>query len=204
LGHIALSKLSSLDQLSQYSAAFHLAFGANLVASMLVMAWLPSATKLKVSDYDSYIDGCKSAFLVASLIGYFSILLFYILGTSLLISLFGKVYESAQVTMVWLSLANLFFLSGLVRAQMILLSNTQHYHIYIVLIGLAFLVPLTYHLAQIRGAEGAAIALCISAFISSILTSFFIPELRNIGYMQIKAILLLGASDLFKKGKISK
>jgi O-antigen/teichoic acid export membrane protein len=106
--------------------------------------------------------------------------------------------------MVWLSFANLFFLSGLVRAQMILLNNTQRYHIYNVLIGLAFLVPLTYHLAQIRGSEGAAIALCISAFISGILTSLFFPELRNIGYMQLKAIMLLGVSDLFKKVKISK
>ena len=64
----------------------------------------------------------------------------------------------------------------------------QRYAPVVTVIGLVINVAMNLVLIPTMGAKGAAIATVVSYFISGYFSSFLIPALRGIGYMQSRAL----------------
>lgn len=103
--------------------------------------------------------------------------------------LFGNEFNQSGVISRVHILSLLFTYSGTARAQYLIAANKVRYTFLCTGTGALLNFVLNYYLIPKYGGSGAAIATLITHFVSSVLMSFVFRELRNIGIMQIKAMM---------------
>ena len=72
------------------------------------------------------------------------------------------------------------------RGQILLIENKTIYHTLFGLIGIFVLVGMNLWLIPLFGPVGAAAANVAACLVSGLATSFLVPELRWIGYIQMR------------------
>jgi O-antigen/teichoic acid export membrane protein len=100
-------------------------------------------------------------------------------------------YHGVSTVLIAMSLNTVFTFSATARAQVINISNATHLHLIAALVGLVVLVPTSMMLIPKWGAVGAAAGVTFASFISGIVTTAFLPQVREIAGMQLRALLLL-------------
>jgi PST family polysaccharide transporter len=185
--HVMLKSLGSYEQLAYYAIAFQMFSVLNFVPGSALAVIYPRLVHLHQKDYARYLDVIRTCFVVATLAGIAIVVGVWLFAAPALRLVFGPQSVPAAPIAVVMAIANVFTFSGAVRSQVIYIEHKPVYHIYNTALGFVVLIPLNYLLIPSFGAVGAASAVAAACFVSSVASSWMLPDLRRTGLDQFLA-----------------
>lgn len=108
---------------------------------------------------------------------------------SLILVLFGDAYRESIACFRYHALAIMFVFLGVARGQHLTLERLHRFNMLATLLGVMLNFVLNLILIPGYGASGAAIATVLSYATSAFLSSFLLTKTREIGYIQLQALL---------------
>ena len=187
--HVMLKSLGSFEELAYYALAFQMFGVLNFLPSSVLSVVYPRLVQLHQTDRARYSQALRACYLWATVAGLGVLAAVWLLGSPVIVLLFGQKSAPAAPIAVAMAVANVFTFSGTVRGQVIYIEHKPHYHVYNTLMGFVVLIPLNFLLIPAYGALGAAAAVAFSCFVSSVVSSWIIPALRDTAVDQALAFV---------------
>jgi PST family polysaccharide transporter len=184
-----LGELAGAKEVGVYAVAIRFVEPWSIICGVLLPSIYPKMIELKLASKERYYGAATKLFRLFFLLSVGAVILHLVFSDMVVAFLLGATYEKAAACMKILAVGLIFTFSGSIRAQLLLLEGGLLAHAKSALAGLAVLIPSNMLLIPRYGAEGAAWVLVGSYFVSAVLTSFLIPNLRSIGKMQLLGML---------------
>lgn len=178
-----------------YAAATRLSEIVYAVAPLLVTSFLPLLSRARHEDHALYLKRQKALFGVCTLLGYGTILAWWLAGDWIVRLLYGPAFAAVVPVLMVHGLATLPLLHGEIRSAILVIERKTAWSVRCVFAGLALNVLLNLWLMPAYGALGAAWATVICYTLVWIIASLVLPALRDVGRQQVSA---LGVMPFFK------
>ena len=186
IDQVMLGTMASMSALGIYASAVRLVELWNLLPQVVLPSVYPTLVKRRGEDPGSYRRTLQRLFSLFAGFSLVAVAVNTLLAPILVKGLFGKDFTEAALPLSVLSLATLFHFTSAVRGQILLIENKTIYHTLFGLIGIFVLVGMNLWLIPLFGPVGAAAANVAACLVSGLATSFLVPELRWIGYVQMR------------------
>jgi O-antigen/teichoic acid export membrane protein len=150
---------------------------------------LPSLTALYSASPTEYLKRLQWYFdvnAVTSLVCVGIALLFF---PTIIRKLFGPEYDESVRVFIYHIWAIPFVFLGVARGQHLIIAGHHRFNLFSTQFGLVVNIALNFILIPWYGPQGAAISTIVSFASSAYLSSFFVKAIRNIGYIQTKALI---------------
>lgn len=189
--YILIAYFLGYDAVGQYAVAFQCAQLFLVLPHVFFGAVYPRLVYLHMHDPHRYrliLNMCYLGFTVA---GYLIVVFCALFARKIFHLTFGDRYEPASQITIILAIANIFNFSWTVRGRSIDLANSTQYHMWSAGIGLAIVVATGWLVIPSYGAVGAAWCIAFALFVSGVVTTFFLPAIRQDAIVQLKALFFL-------------
>jgi O-antigen/teichoic acid export membrane protein len=189
--HILLVYLLGYEAVGQYAVAFQTSQLFLVLPHVFFAAIYPRLVYLHTHDparYRTVLNVCYFGF---TGLGYLILIFCVLFARPIFHFVFGDRYDTASQIIVVLAIANVFNFSGAVRGRAIDISNSTHYHVWCAAIGLMIVIPASWFVIPVYGALGSAWCIAFALFISGMVTSFFLPAVRDDARVQLKSLFLI-------------
>ena len=172
-----------LDQKSTgiYSAMLRLIEPWAVFPSIIMGACYPSIVKM---SFKETIEASKYYFLLSYTFSFVLAVIISFNAPTIVAFTYGEKYSHGSDILSLLCFILIFSFSGEVRASIMNARDLTRYHIHCAIIGLTSLAILNILLIPKYELKGAAVALVVSYFISSTISTILIPKLRPIAIAQ--------------------
>jgi O-antigen/teichoic acid export membrane protein len=190
INHLLLAGVASFDEVGRYALAFSAVQFLGLLPWAASTSLYPNLVRLHETDPAAFRQNVGWMFWLFSLLGYLATACLMLVAPFLEPMLSAK-YHGVGAVLIAMSLNTVFTYSATARAQVINITNATHLHFISSLAGLAVLLPTSLLLIPKWGAVGAAIGVTVATFISGIVTTAFLPQVRSIARLQLRALALL-------------
>jgi O-antigen/teichoic acid export membrane protein len=190
INHLLLAGIGTFDEVGLYALAFSGIQFLGLLPWAAATSLYPNLVTLHERDQSAFLKNVGWMFWLFSLLGYLATACVVVIAPYIEPMLSAK-YHGVSTVLIAMSLNTVFTFSATARAQVINISNETHLHLIAALVGLVVLVPTSMMLIPKWGAVGAAAGVTFASFISGIVTTAFLPQVREIAGMQLRALLLL-------------
>jgi O-antigen/teichoic acid export membrane protein len=187
--HVMLKSLGSYEQLAYYALAFQMFGVLNFLPNSVLSVIYPRLVQLHQTDRPRYQRALRTCYVLATVAGLGVLAIVWLFASPAIVMLFGQKSAPAAPVAVAMAVANVFTFSGAVRSQVIYIEHKPLYHVYNTVLGFVVLIPLNFWLIPAFGALGAAAAVACSCFVSSVVSSWIIPPLRDTAVDQTLAFL---------------
>jgi O-antigen/teichoic acid export membrane protein len=187
--HVMLKSLASYEQLAYYALAFQMFGVLNFLPNSVLAVVYPRLVQLHQSDRARYQRALRTCYVWATVAGLGVLAGVWLFAPAAIVLLFGQKSAPAAPVAVAMAVANVFTFSGAVRSQVIYIEHKPLYHVYNTVLGFVVLIPLNFLLIPAYGALGAAAAVACSCFVSSVVSSWIIPQLRDTAVDQALAFV---------------
>jgi PST family polysaccharide transporter len=199
--HVLLFWSSGPGVVGQYAVAFSVMQFFLIFPTAFFNATYPRLVAVHSEDPQRYIRIIEFCYLGFACLAYCILLFNLVFGQILFRAVFGPKYVIASELIIILSVANLFDFEGAVRAQLINIEGSTHYHLWNAAAGLVVLLFFDAILIPTWGAVGASWSIGIAFFASAIMTSFVFPKTRATGWAQLRALALVPAFVAFVRSQ---
>jgi polysaccharide transporter, PST family len=186
---IMLKWLMSDEAAGVYSIATRLSSIWYFIPLVLSSTLLPSLTALYSASPTEYLKRLQWYFdvnAVTSLVCVGIALLFF---PTIIRKLFGPEYDESVRVFIYHIWAIPFVFLGVARGQHLIIAGHHRFNLFSTQFGLVVNIALNFILIPWYGPQGAAISTIVSFASSAYLSSFFVKAIRNIGYIQTKALI---------------
>jgi O-antigen/teichoic acid export membrane protein len=194
INHLLLAGISTFDEVGRYALAFSIIQMLALLPWAAATSLYPSLVRLHETDHVAFRQNVAWMFWIFSLLGYLATASLVLIAPYIEPMLSAK-YHGVGAVLIAMSLNTVFTYSATARAQVINITNATHLHLIAALTGLAVLLPISMVLIPKWGAIGAAIGVTVASFVSGIATTIFLPQVRSIARLQLRALILLPPSQ---------
>jgi O-antigen/teichoic acid export membrane protein len=193
INHLLLAGISTFDMVGRYALAFSIIQFLGLLPWAAATSLYPSLVRSYETDQIAFRQSVGWMFWLFSLLGYLATACLVIIAPYIEPMLSTK-YHGVSAVLMAMALNTVFTYSATARAQVINITNATHLHLISALTGLVVLLPTSMLLIPRWGAVGAAAGVTLASFISGIATTAFLPQVRSIAGLQLRALVLLPPS----------
>jgi O-antigen/teichoic acid export membrane protein len=178
-------------EVGRLSLAVQVASVVDIVPAVAATAFFPQLVALHDASFGRFFRMLAHLFRIAAAGSYLSAAGIAVVAAPLAVLVFGHKFAEIRMILVALSLNTPSNWSGMVRAHYINIIGRQGLHVVNASVGIAVLVAAGVLLIPTYGATGAALAMAVAHFVSSVLTSFLFPTTRPVGWLQLRGLALL-------------
>jgi len=190
INHLLLAGISTFAEVGLYELAFSIIQMLGLLPWAAATSLYPSLVRLYETDHVAFRQNVGWMFWIFSLLGYLATASVVLVAPYIEPMLSAK-YHGVSTVLIAMSLNTVFTYSATARAQVINITNATHLHLIAAITGLVVLLPISMVLIPKWGAVGAAIGVTTASFISGIATTAFLPQVRSMASLQLRALILL-------------
>lgn len=194
-----LFRLRGASEAGIYAAATRLSEIVYAAAPLLITSFMPLLSRARHEDPALYLKRQNALFGVCTLLGYGTILAWWIAGDWVVSLLYGPAFASAVPVLLVHGLATLPLLHGELRGAILVIERKTAWSVRCIFAGLALNVLLNLWLMPTYGALGAAWSTVICYTLVWIISSLVLPALRVVGQQQLAA---LGVMPFFKHCRV--
>jgi O-antigen/teichoic acid export membrane protein len=167
-----------------YAAATRLSELIYAAAPLMITSFMPLLSRAHHQDRALYQRRQQALFGACTLIGYGSVLGWWLVGPQAVALLYGPAFAAAAPVLQIHALATLPLMHGEMRGALLVIEQKTRWSVRCVAAGLALNVLLNLWLIPAYGALGAAWATVFSYTLAWFLSSVVLPPLRQLGAVQ--------------------
>lgn len=186
---IMLYEMKGAEEAGIYAAATRLSEIVYACGPVVIMAFMPTLARLNISDRAKYSELSRWLFGVLTGIAYGSILLWLLVGRSVVNLLYGVKFDGVHEVLWIHALACLPYLHGELRSSLLVIEGRAGWSARCAAAGLVMNITLNLWLIPEYGAVGAAWATAVSYSLAWFISSLVVPMLRSVGRLQCEALL---------------
>ena len=185
---IMLGNMSGDEAVGVYSAAARISELPYFIPTVISTALFPSIIRTSESTDGKHRQRMSLYFRTSALLAYVITIPTVLLAPFLVHLLFGQRYAGADSVLVIHVWALVFVFMGVAREQYLVAEGLLWFSMLSTVAGAFLNVGLNLWFIPAYGPKGAAIATVVSQALSAVISSFFHPRARLIGWVQLKAI----------------
>ncbi len=189
LSQLLLSRMLDDEALGIYSAAIRFSEAAGFLPVALATSLLPSLMRKHTLGPHEYAQAILRYFRISVALAYALCTALCLVAPWLIHRLFGRDYSASVPVMIIHVWTLVFVFLGVARGQHLVTKRQTGHSLTFNLLGLAISIGLNLALIPRWGAIGAATATVLSYALANVLASFIFPETRQIGKLQLIALL---------------
>lgn len=191
IGVLLVEHFDGFAEVGRLSLAMQVAGVADILPAVAATAFYPRLVALHDASLTRFSQLLSHIFRLAAGASYVVALGTAIVVAPLAVWLFGPKFSEIQFVLIALSLSTPSNWSGMVRGYFIDITGKQGLHVFNAAVGVVVLAGAGVVLVPRYGAVGAASAMAVAHFVSSVLTSFLFRTTRRVGWSQLCGLVLL-------------
>ncbi|MEN3940940.1 flippase [Prosthecobacter sp. SYSU 5D2] len=185
---LMIYQLRGAAEAGVYAAATRLSEIVYAAGPLMIMTFMPVLTRTFHTDPARYHRQCAWLFGALSLVGYASILFWWLAGGVVVRILYGEAFEQAALVLLVHGIAAVPYLHGELRSAVLVIEKKTVWSIRCALAGLLINIGLNLWLVPVHGAVGAAWATAIAYTLVWLVASLILPALRPVGHQQFAGL----------------
>jgi O-antigen/teichoic acid export membrane protein len=191
IGILLVEHFDGFSEVGRLALAIQVASVADILPAVAATAFYPKLVALHDASFGRFTRLLAQIFRLAAGGSYISAIGVAVVVAPVAVLVFGHKFAEIQAILVALSLNMPSNWSGMVRAHFINIIGRQTLHVVNAMVGIVVLVATGLLLIPAYGATGAALAMAVAHFVSSVATSFLFRTTWPIGWLQLRGFLLL-------------
>lgn len=191
IDQIMLGNMLGDEAVGQYAVASRLAEAWYFIPSALVASSFPAIVRQRAIDRGIYLKRIHQLLLTLVAISYAVAVLVMFMAPWAVEALFGKAYENSASILILLVWSGLFVSLGTASGSWIMAESKPMLNLTRNVMGAAANIALNYILIPLHGTVGAAVGTLMSLCLAYLLSDFLNPQTRHIGWLKVKALLLV-------------
>jgi O-antigen/teichoic acid export membrane protein len=168
-----------------YAAATRLSEIVYAAGPLMIMTFMPILTRTFHANPERFHRQCALLFGGLSMVGYVSLLFWWLAGSHVVQLLYGQAFEPAAPVLIVHGIAAIPYLHGELRSAILVIEKKTLWSVRCAGVGLMLNVGLNLWLVPIHGALGAAWATAIAYTLVWFVSSLVLPSLRPLGHQQL-------------------
>ncbi len=189
IDQVMIKNMYSISETGKYAIAAKFSKICSFLPSAVFVSVFPNLVKSRDYNHSLYKKKLQKLYNLCSFSGYGFVIFFMLFSDFIIQVLLGAEYKSSSFFLKILIWSTIFGSLGGARSLYLISENRTNLYMYSVLIGCVINIFLNYVFIPIYGGIAACWTTLITTFIAGIGFNFFIPELRETGFMQLKSLV---------------
>ncbi|MEH6627076.1 MAG: flippase [Motiliproteus sp.] len=189
---IMLENMLGVGSVGLYSAAYKLYEVPFIITIMLARSLVAVMSDLYKNNIDSYYNQYHYLCRFWTAVSYLLVFFFFFFSPLLVETVFGSEYVGASSILVILSFGQIAYYNAFLRSNHLIISGNSSVMMKTTFCSVFINIFLNYIMIPLWGGVGAALSTVITQFLSLLLFNLFFEGAREIGFIQLRSLLLVG------------